>query len=166
MKDTPGFSGVYARDQIPILTDFPSSLIFNTLHSSAPSDIQGHWIAVYFTRNRIEYYDVSGNPPIIMEYLRMCRQKVIVYNKRMIQAPESISCGLYSSISLNEESVASRLLPSFRRFLETYYSTISSSTDWIHVPHSFRTFLFRLLVDGMGCKQMAHQSWYYTDSEN
>ena len=39
------FIGVYSRDQLPIIKDYPSCFILNTDTSDKPGE---HWLAIYY----------------------------------------------------------------------------------------------------------------------
>ena len=45
------FKGVFARDQLPKINEYPSCLILNTHGKGKPE----HWLAIYFDSNKHSY---------------------------------------------------------------------------------------------------------------
>ena len=88
------FKGVFARNELPDIIEYPSTFIFNTQNR----DKQGeHWLAVYFFSNNLVYFfDSYGMCPSfygVENYLKEYASKVC-YNQKKIQG-DSEYCGLY-----------------------------------------------------------------------
>ena len=92
MKNVPNFIGVFPINRLPHVRQTTFSFIFNTDPSHEPGT---HWIAVYVTPERAEYFDSTGERPLITDYLRRL-QRAVYYNNHMIQAKESIACGAFA----------------------------------------------------------------------
>lgn len=83
------FAGVYARDTLPFIDS--GCCIFNT----APShEKHGHWIALFITKNSVEYFDSYGGKPSIL-IKKIMRKKNWKHNPFTLQSPLSAVCGQY-----------------------------------------------------------------------
>lgn len=91
LKNIKGFLGTFPIDRLPVSRANRFCFVFNTDMSRKPGR---HWIAVYVTPTRVEYFDATGKQPIILAYLRKL-DKPVFYNNHRIQAPQSIACGVY-----------------------------------------------------------------------
>ena len=60
LKGCKCFIGVYPRDQLPVIKTLPCALVANTDDSKNPGE---HWVAMYFSRTKTEYFDSFGLPP-------------------------------------------------------------------------------------------------------
>jgi hypothetical protein len=89
------FKGVFARNELPEITSYPSAFIFNTQDRDRSGE---HWLAVYFdSKNFGFFFDSYGQCPCfygVENYLKKYA-KNISYNQKRIQG-ESEYCGLYS----------------------------------------------------------------------
>ena len=93
MKNTKGFIGVYAHDQLPNIKMNSGSAIINyNNHDQGGS----HWIAVY----NHEFFDSFGIVPsdINQEWMRKSfnvKEGDIKYSSTQIQNNSSVMCGFY-----------------------------------------------------------------------
>src|SRR4051794_19111181 len=96
------FQGVFACDELIPPRCLPASYIVNTDPRKKPGK---HWIALYITKNRAEYFDSFGRPPngLILKFLKRVN-KEIFYNAKCVQHDESISCGVYCLYFLRKRS--------------------------------------------------------------
>jgi len=85
------FGGVYASDTLPPKRR-GRAFIINLDKSSLPGS---HWVAVYFKRKRVYYYDPYGIKPFLPSILNFIKRNNIQYNKIQHQSPSSESCGYY-----------------------------------------------------------------------
>lgn len=83
--DNPMFGGVYMRDEIPILN---KHIIIN-LDSSDGSGT--HWTAVYWTRDKMFYFDSFG----LLPPEELIGNRRIIANTSQIQDSKYESCGYY-----------------------------------------------------------------------
>lgn len=97
-KDAYGvknFIGVYPRDKLPIIFEYPCALVINSDPSSKPGE---HWLALHFNKEKsCEFFDSYGNQPeyyglehYISRYSNSCE-----YNETRLQDWGSSSCGYY-----------------------------------------------------------------------
>lgn len=83
------FRGVYPIDKLPRFQK--GAYVFNTAASTHPGL---HWVAVWVTHQRVEYFDsFGGDPP--QRLLRWGRKKTWVVNPNPLQSPLSAVCGQY-----------------------------------------------------------------------
>ena len=90
------FIGVFARDKLPEVKNYPTSFILNTQPTYKPGE---HWLAVYFNKDRLcEFFDSFVFPPSIYgldKYLKS-KSSDFVSNTQQIQDNDSASCGYYT----------------------------------------------------------------------
>jgi hypothetical protein len=89
------FSGVYPRDKLPEVTNFPAAIVINTDDSSKPGE---HWVSVYISKTGIGlYFDSYGLPPLHREIKNFLENscKGWSYNKVLFQGLNSITWGHY-----------------------------------------------------------------------
>lgn len=110
------FLGVFARDELPIITKYPCSFIFNDL----PKSKRGrHWLAVHFiSKENVIFYDSFAFPPsdyslksYLKRYANKCQSNMIQH-----QPVDSVNCGLYCIcilISLAHEQQFHKLVNNF-----------------------------------------------------
>ena len=88
------FIGTFSYDEIPIVTEYPSCMVFNTEPRSEAGE---HWLACYFDEQKNSYFfDSYGNDPTFYElddYLVKNSNK-IYYNRLKIQGLLPY-CGFY-----------------------------------------------------------------------
>lgn len=114
LRDVPNFLGVFPFDCLPRTNRERFSFVFNTDPSNKPGK---HWIAVYVTSSRTEYFDSTGKPPVIVSYLKQLGRPVYFSNYH-IQAKESIACGLFACNFIKRRSQGEtfcEILDSFSR---------------------------------------------------
>jgi len=89
------FKGVFARNELPHIENYPTALIFNTQDRNMDGE---HWLAVYFDSfNLCYFFDSYGQNPCyygVTNYLKEY-SRIINYNQKRIQG-NSEYCGLYS----------------------------------------------------------------------
>lgn len=85
------FDGVYAADTLPFKPRYrkPCAYIVNTDPISKPGR---HWVALYFGKSSVEYYDSSGAAPL-PEFLRFMGTWNYIRNAYPIQSFISSACG-------------------------------------------------------------------------
>ena len=96
----PQFQGVYAMDLLPTYVERkPSCIVLNSDRSQYAGT---HWMGVYF-KNDVEsscvFFDSLGHPPsnydkLLGNFLER-NSSHVHYNKRCLQSPTSMVCGLY-----------------------------------------------------------------------
>ena len=90
------FIGVYAVDQLPLVTVFPASLVINTDPSSEGGE---HWVAVHLRQGgKADYFDSFGFPPLVpmlQQYLNLYGRRSQKYNRCTMQDVNSTRCGDY-----------------------------------------------------------------------
>lgn len=94
------FKGVYARDNLPKLINFPACFIINTHNANQGGE---HWLAFYYDeKGNAEFFDSYGNHPSFFElesYLNNT-SKNWTWNKKQLQSFNSPLCGYYCSLYL------------------------------------------------------------------
>jgi len=97
LKYIPNFLGVFSRDTLPVIKNYPCSLIANFDEHDDPGT---HWIAIYIDVNGYgEYFDPYGLEVIHNEFKRYLHQNTVQYerNKIPLQCDECVTCGEYCS---------------------------------------------------------------------
>ena len=103
------YGGTRARDQVPrgLVRNLPVSYVFNTDNSESPGS---HWVAVYLTESRVEYFDSYGFPPTrlmlgnkLISFLHR-QSKRIHFNAERLQSPNTAVCGQYCVLFLQLRS--------------------------------------------------------------
>lgn len=94
------FIGVFARDELPSISNYPCCFILNTAKRSDPGQ---HWIAFYFDSNKnCNFFDSYGNHPSffkLMDFIKKYSTNLI-YNKKVVQSWTSMNCGYYCILFL------------------------------------------------------------------
>jgi hypothetical protein len=121
------FQGTFAADLLPKerIRKFPAFFIVNLCDSDVTNDLRCHWIAIAISKSFVEYYCTSGLPsfisnPLVYKFM-LNQKKVIVFNKKQIQSPHSIYCGLFCCVYIYEKSQKlkmSKILTSYKKNLE------------------------------------------------
>ena len=85
--------GVFPSDKLPIVSEYPSTLIANT----DPHDQPGtHWIAMYFvTPDESEFFDSYGFPPETYDMDEYVLRESTYFNDKPLQGLTSDVCGDY-----------------------------------------------------------------------
>ena len=113
------FKGVFARDQLPKINEYPSCLILNTHGKGKPGE---HWLAIYFDSNKHSYFfDSYGKHPSffgLTDYINE-NSRSWSYNSKRIQG-NSNHCGYYSVLFL---------IFKVRNILNKFYSYFNSNYD-------------------------------------
>lgn len=98
------FRGVYSRDNLPTKFKKPAAFVVNT---DSKSERGEHWIAIFIDKNRLEYFDPLGFPPLhklFLKFIRLNSCKRFYYNCKTIQNPESTLCGKYCIAFIKHKS--------------------------------------------------------------
>ena len=93
------YNGVFARNELPTLIDYPAAIILNTKPRSHAGE---HWLAIFFDKNKNGYFfDSYGQPPIKFGLEKYMDKMSInwYYNKKRIQGLSSF-CGYYCLLFL------------------------------------------------------------------
>ena len=85
----PLFNGVFAIDQLPKCEN--GAYVVNTAKSTHPGQ---HWVAVYVTGNKVEYFDSYGGEPS-SHLKRWWRKRSWTYNAVPLQSALTSVCGQY-----------------------------------------------------------------------
>ena len=89
------FLGVFAKDSLPKISIYPSSLVLNTDTLDGPGE---HWLAIYFDKNKnCTFFDSFGRRPEsfgLEKYLQHYSWNV-EYNTTRLQGLLSTTCGFY-----------------------------------------------------------------------
>ena len=95
------FVGVYPIDVQPIITCYPSSLVFNT---DGYGQVGKHWVAIYVDENmNSEFFDSFGLSPTaygLDKYLNKF-SKNYNFNDLQCQGYDSNTCGYYCIFFIN-----------------------------------------------------------------
>lgn len=89
------FIGVFARDQLPSIISWPSSLIVNTDNINMRGE---HWLAFYFLKNgNCLFFDPLGFTPKYHNFEIFIKENCIkyFYNDQRIQGLLSNNCGYF-----------------------------------------------------------------------
>lgn len=86
-----GQFNVCSIDTLPIVRTKPAAVVVNLDPSYAPGS---HWVAMYFNKNRCDYFDSYGRMPnqILFDYITT-NSGNFNYNNKCIQAPLTSTCG-------------------------------------------------------------------------
>ena len=94
------FKGVFARDELPIISSYPSCFVINTAKRNHPGQ---HWIAIYIERNKTcTFFDSFGNHPSYFKLMRYITNNSnrLIFNRKVIQGLFSQNCGYYCVLFL------------------------------------------------------------------
>jgi hypothetical protein len=94
------FKGCYARDELPIVHQYPFCFILNTDPSDKPGE---HWLAIYYNEQKqAEFFDPAGFHPVAYRLNRYLDTTSTSwkYNKKRIQGLFSHFCGHYCLLYL------------------------------------------------------------------
>src|SRR6266700_3613809 len=127
LKGIPEFMGVFPRDILPDVTNFPASLIINTDTSDKSGE---HWVAVYISNRGFgEYFDSYGLKPLYKEFIyfmdKYCPNGW-QYNSTPIQGLVSTNCGQYCVVYVFLKSIGFTLCKIVKLF-----TTCSQTNDKI-----------------------------------
>lgn len=87
-KGEKRFLGVFAADQIPHYIPIGTGAVINLDPSYK---LGSHWVGIYKSGN-LEYFDPLGKAP--PSHLKL--SSPILFNRRKVQDPDSISCGEFA----------------------------------------------------------------------
>lgn len=91
------FLGVYPKDKLPTINNYPSCFILNTDPSNKPGE---HWLAAFIDKNKNYFFDSYGNSPSYFGLGSYFSQfKNLNWNKLKLQG-DSKNCGLYCILFL------------------------------------------------------------------
>lgn len=123
------FLGVFAKDELPVITKFPSCFILNTDPRSKPGE---HWLAIYYNKRGFCYFfDSYGNPPLYYNLNRYIANSSNgwTWNKQRLQG-DSEYCGYYSLLFLLYIS-RNKLSEFYNEFYFNYYLNDKKITNAI-----------------------------------
>lgn len=96
LKGTRLFIGVYACDELPVVTQRPVTMIANTDPASEPGE---HWVAIHLKEDGTgEFFCPFGFPPLvpaIQSFLSRYATAGLQYNNCTMQDVTSTMCGDY-----------------------------------------------------------------------
>ena len=94
------FIGVYPRDKLPTINEYPVSFIINTQKSHESGE---HWLAFYYNKNgNCEFFDSYGMHPNfygLQNYLDKT-SKTWTFNNKCFQSLSSTYCGQFCILFL------------------------------------------------------------------
>ena len=117
------FIGVFARNELPLILQYPCCFIINTHPRNKPGE---HWLAFYYNKNQTCYFfDSYGNKHEFysLENYIMFTSKFLIYNKKRIQG-NSTYCGYYCLLFLLFKS------RNKEKDFFNYFSNIYSDNDF------------------------------------
>ena len=82
--------GVYPVDQLP-KRKLCGGYVINTDNHDEPGE---HWVAVFVTKRRTDYFDSYGFPPTDERILKFIGSRAY-YNRKTLQSPITRVCGHY-----------------------------------------------------------------------
>lgn len=94
------FIGIFARDELPMITKYPTCFILNTAKRSHNGE---HWLAFYFdSKKNCNFFDSYGNHPSFFNLTNYIIKysNNLFYNKKCIQSWVSENCGFYCILFL------------------------------------------------------------------
>ena len=119
--------GVFARDELPIINNFPCCFILNTAKRTHPGK---HWLAFYYDLNKVcNFFDSYGNDPeffSLEEFITSTSSKVLSNNKP-IQSWKSENCGYYCILFLILKTSGH----SMRQFSNLFYDLTEKNDEMI-----------------------------------
>ena len=128
------FKGVLARDQLISMPNIqPRSLFICNLDNS--DEPGSHWVAVLFTKSRVEYFDSYGLPPIFddLKFFLLRYGTKLSYNSIQLQGMDTTMYGNYCIIFA--------LLRARNFSLPTIVSTLMSVNDSHSRDHAVGTYI-------------------------
>ena len=114
-QNEPGFNGVYSRNILPKKIKDGAYVI----NLDEYEDKGTHWIALFFNRSEILYFDSFGVEHVPEEIKKFLRNKSIIANIFLIQANNSALCG-YFCIGVIDFMLAGKKLTDFTNILSPY----------------------------------------------
>ena len=83
------FNGVYSRNNLPKKIKDGA----NVINFDEYADVVTHWIALFFNRSKIVYFDSFGVEHVPEEINKFIRNKNIIAHIFLVQANNSVMCG-------------------------------------------------------------------------
>lgn len=116
------FLGVFPINRLPTYKlKVPSLLIVNTAPSYHPGE---HWIAIYVSFKRIEFFDSYGrfikNTYLLNFFKLQTKYNKVYYNNIQLQSFESFTCGHYCCMYALHKSRKKALKAFIRQFSENF----------------------------------------------
>ena len=128
----PTFKGVYAKDDVLPVKNFPSSMIVNESDWGTGGT---HWVAIYFDQyGNSEFFDSYGKVPIpgIMRYI--LKNTIGSFNMSHVQyqAYESDVCGHYCIYYLTKKAKGIGLNSMMKQFsIKDHKSNDNLVREWV-----------------------------------
>ena len=122
-KNKPRFNGVFSRD------DFTKKIKDGAyiINLDEYSDVGTHWIALFYSRNKIVYFDSFGVEHIPEEIKEFIGNKNIKANIFRVQANNSVMCG-YFCIGFIDFMLAGKKLTDFTDLFSPHDSGKNDNT--------------------------------------
>ena len=110
-ENEPRFNGVFSRHNLPKKIKNGENII----NLDEYTDVGTHWIALFYNKNNIIYFDSFGVEHIPKEIKKFIGNKNIISNIFRIQSNNSIICG-YLWIGFIDFMLAGKKLSNFYKF--------------------------------------------------
>ena len=114
-QNEPRFNGVFSRDNLPKKVKYGAYVI----NLDEYADVGTHWIALFFNRNEIVYFDSFGVEHVLVEIKEFIGNKNIIANIFRVQANNSVMCG-YFCIGFIDFMLAGKKLTDFTSMFSPY----------------------------------------------
>ena len=114
-ENEPKFNGVFSRDNLPKTIKIGAYVI----NFDEYADVYTHWIALFFNKNEIVYFDSFGAKHVSEEIKEFTRNENIKPNIFRVQANNSIMCG-YFCIRFIDFMLAGKKLNDFISLFSPY----------------------------------------------
>ena len=90
-QNEPRFNGVFSRNNLPKKIKDGAYII----NLDEYADVGTHWIALFFNRNEIVYFDSFGVEHVPEDIKEFVGNKNIIVNIFRVQAKDSVMCGYF-----------------------------------------------------------------------
>lgn len=118
-KTRDKFLGVFARDELVNIKQYPCCFVMNTAKRSHPGM---HWVAFFFDSNKVcHFFDSYGNSPTLFRLNNFIKNNStrLIFNKKQIQSWTSDNCGYFCVLFL----IFKCLGYSIGRFCKLFYDS-------------------------------------------
>ena len=125
-ESVPRFNGAFSRNNLPLKIKNGAYVI----NLDEYADVGTHWIALFYNRNEIVYFDNFGVEHVPEEVKKIARNKNIIANIFRVQANDSVMCR-YFCIGFIEFVLAGKIW----LILQTFFlpMTLRKMTIWFWV---------------------------------
>ena len=87
-ESVPRFNGAFSRNNLPLKIKDGAYVI----NLDEYADVGTHWVALFYNRNEIAYFDNFGVEHVPEEIKKDARNKNIIANIFRVQANDSVMC--------------------------------------------------------------------------